>query len=269
MTNEEKDLLIAYLVDAGELDQDGNLEKQFQDWYQARGGQVSGEVHYKAIFDAARVRVRSFEEGLRAGFAEEAAEVGWDEWTKDWQDQTKYWTLFANPVVAFMDCIWVQSAIIRLLILHEKREHIQEFVEENRKRGGRLPDWYLSALHKRLRTTDMRPCVKQFREAFGDYLSDRTLRDLGNIARTRNAISHSYIAAGQHIERGTQSAAFLRYAPRNIDEYFNEDTDLTLRELAIEADQRWMSIHGAMVGRVFQVCESIAESLGVPGGMIY
>ena len=79
ITNEEKTLLIAYLVDAGELDPDGNLEEQFQDWYRVREGTVSGEVHYKTILEAARVRVRTFEEGRRAGPAEEAAKLGWDQ----------------------------------------------------------------------------------------------------------------------------------------------------------------------------------------------
>ena len=54
MTNEEKDLLIAYLVDASEIDPDGGIEAQFLDWYQIREETVSGEVHYKAILDAAR-----------------------------------------------------------------------------------------------------------------------------------------------------------------------------------------------------------------------
>ena len=36
MTNEEKDLLIAYLVDAGELDPDGDVEAQFLDWHRVR-----------------------------------------------------------------------------------------------------------------------------------------------------------------------------------------------------------------------------------------
>ena len=34
MTNEEKDLLIAYLIDTSEIDPDSDLEEQFQDWYQ-------------------------------------------------------------------------------------------------------------------------------------------------------------------------------------------------------------------------------------------
>ena len=42
MTREEEELLIAYLVDAGELDPDGDVDAQFLDWYQVRGGQVSG-----------------------------------------------------------------------------------------------------------------------------------------------------------------------------------------------------------------------------------
>ena len=48
MTNEEKDLLIAYLIDAGELDPEGDVEAQFLGWYQVLGSVVSGEVHYKA-----------------------------------------------------------------------------------------------------------------------------------------------------------------------------------------------------------------------------
>ena len=32
MTNEEKTLLIAYLVEAGELPPDGDFEDQFMDW---------------------------------------------------------------------------------------------------------------------------------------------------------------------------------------------------------------------------------------------
>ena len=57
MTNEEQDLLIAYLVDAGEIfpDLDVDMEDQFLDWYQVRQGVVSGEAHYKAILEAARV----------------------------------------------------------------------------------------------------------------------------------------------------------------------------------------------------------------------
>ena len=39
MTHEEKDRLIAYLVDAGDIDPDGDVEAQFMDWYQVREGQ--------------------------------------------------------------------------------------------------------------------------------------------------------------------------------------------------------------------------------------
>ena len=53
MTNEEKSLLIAYLVDAGELDPDGDVEAQFIGWYQVREETVSGEAPYKAILEAA------------------------------------------------------------------------------------------------------------------------------------------------------------------------------------------------------------------------
>ena len=66
MTNEEQELLIAYLVDAGEIspDLDVDVETQFLAWYEVRQGVVSGETHYKAILDAARVRKRSLESGL-------------------------------------------------------------------------------------------------------------------------------------------------------------------------------------------------------------
>ena len=65
MTNVEKDLLIAYLVDAGDIDPDGDVEGQFLDWYRVPEGVVPGEVHYKAILDAARVRERSYQRGYR------------------------------------------------------------------------------------------------------------------------------------------------------------------------------------------------------------
>ena len=48
MTNEEKDLLIAYLVDAGEIDPAGDVEAQFLEWHQVREQVVSGEAHYRA-----------------------------------------------------------------------------------------------------------------------------------------------------------------------------------------------------------------------------
>ena len=78
MTNEEKDLLIAYLGNAGELDPAGDAEAQFMDWYRCREETVSGETHHKAVLEAARIRQRSFEEGRRAGLAEGAARLGWD-----------------------------------------------------------------------------------------------------------------------------------------------------------------------------------------------
>ena len=65
MTADEKDLLLAYLADAGEIDPEGDVEAQFQDWYQVRQGVVSGETHYKAILEAARVRKRNFDRGYR------------------------------------------------------------------------------------------------------------------------------------------------------------------------------------------------------------
>ena len=40
---------------------------------------MSGETHYKAVLDAAQVRARSFEEGRKAGLAEAAVKMGWDQ----------------------------------------------------------------------------------------------------------------------------------------------------------------------------------------------
>ena len=59
MTTEEKDLLITYLVDAGEIDPEGDVEAQFLEWRQVHEQVVSGEVHYKAILEAARMTIRS------------------------------------------------------------------------------------------------------------------------------------------------------------------------------------------------------------------
>ena len=109
-------------------------------------------------------------------------------WTRGWQDERKFLSLFYNPGVAFMDCIWLQSAIIRLLVLHENQERIQEFVKANGVRGGLLPNWYVEALHEYLRTTDMSPAIKKFREAFSNYLSDQTVYDLDAISFTRNSV---------------------------------------------------------------------------------
>ena len=47
MTNEEKDLLIAYLIGAGDIDPDGDVEAQFLEWYQVREQVVSGETHQR------------------------------------------------------------------------------------------------------------------------------------------------------------------------------------------------------------------------------
>ena len=41
MTNEEKDLLIAYLIDTGEIDPDSDVEAQFLDWYRVREGKCT------------------------------------------------------------------------------------------------------------------------------------------------------------------------------------------------------------------------------------
>ena len=78
MTDEEKALLIEYLVDAGEIfpDLDIDMEDQFLDWYEVRQGVVSGETHYKAILDAAQVRKRSLERGLEGGPAPDVRPPG-------------------------------------------------------------------------------------------------------------------------------------------------------------------------------------------------
>ena len=79
MTQAEQALLIDYLVDAGELDPEGDLEEQFLDWRQVREETVSGETHYKVVLDAARIKARSFEDGRGAGLVEGAAKLGWDQ----------------------------------------------------------------------------------------------------------------------------------------------------------------------------------------------
>lgn len=75
MTEDEQVLLIAYLVDAGEIDPDaGDVESQFWAWYEVRQGVVSGETHYKAVLEAARVRKRSFDRSCRLAAAGEWVE---------------------------------------------------------------------------------------------------------------------------------------------------------------------------------------------------
>ncbi|MCY4625436.1 MAG: hypothetical protein OXC99_10625 [Chloroflexi bacterium] len=189
-------------------------------------------------------------------------------WSIEWQNDTKFLTLFVNPGVAFMDCVWLQSVIIRLLVLFQHRDRISEFVQANSARGNLLPEWYVVAVHDHLRTSDMRPLIKKFQEAFATYLSEETVHDLNFMANTRNALGHAYIQAGQHIDRGTQSGARLRYAPRNI-KAFGEASEDDFVELEIVADMRWMEAHHTKVFRLFGVIENIATSLGVPSGMIY
>ena len=45
------------------------MEAQFLEWRQVHEQVVSGEVHYKAILEAARIRKRSFDRGYQAGCA--------------------------------------------------------------------------------------------------------------------------------------------------------------------------------------------------------
>ena len=95
---------IAYLADAGDLDAGGDVEAQFLDWYQVRQSHVSGEVRYKAVLEAARVRARAFEEGRRAGLSEAAATLGWD--GMRWQPlpgSTVSWTTSARGRISARD----------------------------------------------------------------------------------------------------------------------------------------------------------------------
>ena len=46
------------------------MEAQFLEWYQIREQVVSGEAHYKAVLEAARLRDQAFNRGYRAGFTD-------------------------------------------------------------------------------------------------------------------------------------------------------------------------------------------------------
>ena len=61
ITNEEKDLLIAHLADAGEIDPEGDVEARFLDWYLGREGVVS-EKSLRGALTAARETKSSFAE---------------------------------------------------------------------------------------------------------------------------------------------------------------------------------------------------------------
>lgn len=189
-------------------------------------------------------------------------------WTKEWQDEVKFTTLFLNPGIAFMDCQWLQSAMTKLLVLSDNPSGIKEYVDANGTRGGRLPAWFVESLASHLRKGDMRPIIKGFREKFGEYLSEQVLHDLRQIAFTRNAIGHCYISAGRHIDRDIRTSAPLIYYPRDTRE-FPQDRDPALKGWAIEADSEWMSTHDARLVRIFEICEVIAEDLGIPGHMVY
>jgi hypothetical protein len=65
MTNEEKAFLVECLVDAGDIDSDGDVEAQFMKWYRVREEPVSGEIHYKAVLEAVKVRKRSYQRCYR------------------------------------------------------------------------------------------------------------------------------------------------------------------------------------------------------------
>ena len=65
-------LLIAYLIDAGELDPEGDLEEQFLDWYRVRGETVSGE------------RQSSMPPGPRRGPSRKDAGPAWPRARRSW-----------------------------------------------------------------------------------------------------------------------------------------------------------------------------------------
>ena len=77
MTQAEQALLIAYLVDAGELDPEGDLEEQFLGWHRVSEETVSGETHYKVVLDAARIKARSEASRKDAGLAWPRARRSW------------------------------------------------------------------------------------------------------------------------------------------------------------------------------------------------
>ena len=189
-------------------------------------------------------------------------------WTKKWQDDRKYLTLFRNPGIAFMDCLWLQSAMVRLLVLNDNKERIPEYVEENSKRGGRLPEWFISARHKYLRKGDLGPVVQAFQTVFREYVSARLVQDLKAVVFTRNAIGHCYVAAGHHLDPEVNVEAPLMYFPRHSKD-FDESVPPLLKGWVIEADERWMSSHQERMFRLFHTCELIADSIGLPDGMVY
>ena len=79
MTQAEQALLIAYLVDAGELDPEGDLEEQFLDWHRVREETVSGETHYKVV-----TRASSMPPESRRGVSRKDAGLAWPRARRSW-----------------------------------------------------------------------------------------------------------------------------------------------------------------------------------------
>ena len=79
MTQAEQALLIAYLVDAGELDPEGDLEEQFLDWRQVRWETVSGETHYQGV-----PRASSMPPESRRGVSRKDAGLAWPRARRSW-----------------------------------------------------------------------------------------------------------------------------------------------------------------------------------------
>ena len=59
------------------LDPEGGVKAQFLEWRQVREGMVSGDVHYKAVLDAARIKARSGVSRMDAGLAWPRARRSW------------------------------------------------------------------------------------------------------------------------------------------------------------------------------------------------
>ena len=59
------------------LDPEGDVKAQFLEWRQVREGVVSGDVHYKAVLDAARIKARRGVSRKDAGLAWPRARRSW------------------------------------------------------------------------------------------------------------------------------------------------------------------------------------------------
>ena len=99
-------LLIAYLVDAGELDPEGDLEEQFLDWRQVRWETVSGETHYQGV-----TRASSMPPESRRGVSRKDAGLAWPRARRSWAGTnwqpplvfTASWTMSTGRRVSILD----------------------------------------------------------------------------------------------------------------------------------------------------------------------